>query len=82
MVELPRWTSFPSTDPAHLPAPFELQMEAGFPPDTLGELEALGHTLRPPRSSEVTGGMQAIRVGDGIYEGASDPRVDGCAVGF
>jgi gamma-glutamyltranspeptidase/glutathione hydrolase len=82
MVELPRWTSFPSTDPAHLPAPFELQMEAGFAPPTLQELEALGHTLRPPRSSEVTGGMQAIRVGDGIYEGASDPRVDGCAVGF
>ena len=31
-VELPRWTSFPTTDPAHLPAPFELRVEAGFPP--------------------------------------------------
>jgi gamma-glutamyltranspeptidase/glutathione hydrolase len=82
MVELPRWTSFPSTDPARLPAPFELQIEAGFAPTTLQELEALGHTLRPPTLAEVTGGMQAIKIGDGIFEGASDPRVDGCAVGF
>ena len=82
VVELPRWTSSPTTDPARLPAPFELQMEAGFPPDTLRALEALGHTLRPAAVGEVTGGMQAIKVGDGIYEGASDPRVDGCAVGF
>jgi gamma-glutamyltranspeptidase / glutathione hydrolase len=82
VVELPRWTSTPTTDPARLPAPFELQMEAGFPPDTLRALEALGHTLRPAAVGEVTGGMQAIKVGEGIFEGASDPRVDGCAVGF
>jgi gamma-glutamyltranspeptidase/glutathione hydrolase len=81
-VELPRWTSYPTTDPAHLPAPFELQMEAGFPPDAVRELEALGHAIRPLAARSTKSGMQVIRVGDEIYEGASDPRVDGCAVGF
>jgi gamma-glutamyltranspeptidase/glutathione hydrolase len=82
VAELPRWTSFPSTDPAHLPAPFELQMEAGFSPDTLRELEGLGHVLRPLAALSTKGGLQVIRLGDGSYEGASDPRVDGGAVGF
>jgi gamma-glutamyltranspeptidase/glutathione hydrolase len=82
VAELPRWTSFPSTDPAQLPAPFELQMEAGFSPDTLRELEGLGHVLRPLAALSTKGGLQVIRVGDGSYEGASDPRVDGGAVGF
>ncbi len=81
-VELPRWTSFPTTDPANLPAPFELRVEAGFPDDTLAELERLGHDLRHLPARSTMGGMQAIQVGAGGYVGASDPRVDGCAIGF
>jgi gamma-glutamyltranspeptidase/glutathione hydrolase len=81
-VELPRWTSFPTTDPASLPAPFELRVEAGFPPETLRELEVLGHDVRHVAARSTLGGMQAIKVGDQTYEGASDPRVDGCAIGF
>ncbi|MDQ7843144.1 MAG: gamma-glutamyltransferase [Armatimonadota bacterium] len=81
-VELPRWTSFPTTDPAILPAPFELRAETGFPEGTLRELEAMGHAVRHPEPDDQPGGMQALLLGDGVYIGASDPRVDGCAVGF
>jgi gamma-glutamyltranspeptidase/glutathione hydrolase len=81
-VELPRWTSFPTTDPAHLPAPFELRLEAGFAEDTLSDLEALGHDIRRLAARSTLGGMQIIRMGEGVYEGASDPRVDGCAIGY
>ena len=81
-VELPRWTSFPTTDPTHLPAPFDLRMEAGFPPQTLAELEELGHDLKHLPARSTLGGMQAIKIGEGVYEGASDPRVDGCAIGY
>jgi gamma-glutamyltranspeptidase/glutathione hydrolase len=81
-VELPRWTSFPTTDPANLPAPYELRVEAGFPPEMLRELEARGHDVRHLAARSTMGGMQAIRVHEGVYEGASDPRVDGCAAGF
>jgi len=82
VVELPRWTSFPTTDPATLPAPFELQAETGFPEETLRELEAMGHVVRRLEPVDQPGGMQAIMRADGVYAGASDPRVDGCAVGF
>jgi len=81
-VELPRWTSFPATDPSNLPAPFELRVEAGFPPETVRELGALGHDVKHMAARSTMGGMQAIRVHQGVYEGASDPRVDGCAIGF
>lgn len=81
-VDLPRWSSFPSTDPANLPASFELRMEAGFAAETLRELEAMGHTIRRLGPLETVGGMQAIRIEDGTYTGASDPRVEGCAIGF
>jgi len=80
-VELPRWTSFPATDPANLPAPFELRMEAGFPDETVRGLEAMGHDDRRLGAMQTVGGMQAVSAADGVYTGASDPRVDGCAVG-
>lgn len=81
-VELPRWTSFPATDPASIGAPFELRLEAGFSEDVVRELEALGHDVRRLGSEDQPGGMQAILVGDGVYTAASDPRTDGCALGF
>lgn len=81
-IELPRWTSFPSTDPAGLPAPYELRMEAGFPERTMRELETLGHDIRRLGALQTVGGMQAIMVQGDTYAGGSDPRVDGCAVGY
>lgn len=81
-IEAPRWFSFPGTDPANLPAPFELRMEAGFPDQTRSRLADLGHVLREMGEMESGGGCQAILIKDGIYYGGSDPRVDGCAIGY
>lgn len=81
-IETPRWFSFPATDPANLPGPFELRMESGFPPETPGELESRGHAIREMGEMESGGGCQAILIQDGVYSGGSDPRVDGCAIGY
>ena len=57
-----------------------LALETGYPIATAQALTDLGHQviLSPgPR-----GGAQAIRIhADGVLEGASDPRKDGCALG-
>lgn len=81
-VERPRWFSFPATDPESVDAPFELRMEAGFPNETYEELRRRGHRVITPRPG--TGGVQAIQVDAerGVYAGGSDPRADGCAIGF
>ncbi len=80
-VEAPRWLSFPGTDPADLPAPFELRMESGFPEETIAELQQRGHRVVP--MSGFAGGAQVIRVDPaGVYHGGSDPRVDGAAMGW
>jgi gamma-glutamyltranspeptidase/glutathione hydrolase len=85
-VERPRWQSFPASDPATIASPFELRMEAGFPPETYEGLRRLGHRVVTPLLSTgaSAGGVQVIQVDpDGrVYFGASDPRADGCAVGF
>lgn len=81
-IEAPRWFSFPGTDPANLPAPFELRLEAGFPDETRARLAAMGHSLREMGEMEAGGGCQAILINDGVYQGGSDPRVDGCAIGY
>lgn len=82
-VERPRWFSFPSSDPHTVESPFELRMEAGFPPGTYEGLQALGHRIVAPRRTN--GGVQVVQVLDPagpIYAGGSDPRADGCAVGY
>ncbi len=83
-VEAPRWHSFPGTDPATLGSRLELRVEEGFPPETLAELARRGHRVVPAPSPEGGGGAQAILVDHarGTYLGASDPRVDGCAIGL
>jgi gamma-glutamyltranspeptidase/glutathione hydrolase len=82
-VEAPRWLSLPGSDPATANTPFELQLEPGFPPETLADLEQLGHRLRARHDAE-TGGTQLILLdaATGAYHGASDPRADGCAIGY
>ncbi len=81
-VERPRWLSFPASDPATIGSPFELRMEGGFPASTYDRLRSLGHRVAAPWGT--SGGVQVIQVDAGrrVYAGGSDPRADGCAVGF
>jgi gamma-glutamyltranspeptidase / glutathione hydrolase len=61
--------------------PDGLAVERGYAPDVAAELVAMGHKVSTP--DEAIGGAQAIRIGaDGVLEGASDPRKDGCAIGY
>lgn len=81
-VEHPRWFSFPASDPATVALPFELRMEGGFPAATYDGLRSRGHRVKAPWISH--GGLQVIQVDAArrVFAGASDPRADGCAIGF
>ena len=58
-----------------------LTIENGFAPEVLQELSDMGHTLGAPKTA--IGGAQAIRIHDnGFLEAGSDPRKDGCAIGY
>jgi gamma-glutamyltranspeptidase/glutathione hydrolase len=58
-----------------------LQLETGYAEGVAAELAALGH--RVVRRDAPLGGAQAIVIGeDGVLAGASDPRKDGCALGY
>ena len=59
----------------------ELKLERGYDDRTAAALEAMGHKIVRPDTP--IGGAQAIRMHDsGVLEGASDPRKDGCALGY
>ncbi len=81
-VERPSWFSFQTTDPATIDAPFELRMEAGFPPETCDRLRERGHRVVAPRP--MSGGVQVVRIEHDplVYAGGSDPRPDGLAIGY
>ncbi len=59
-----------------------MQVERGYPDSVRAGLAAMGHSVSIPETA--LGGAQAIRIHheDGILEGASDPRKDGCALGY
>ena len=58
-----------------------LTLEAPYPDATAAALSALGHKVA--RADGPMGGAQAIVIGaDGVLMGASDPRKDGCALGY
>lgn len=58
-----------------------MEVESGYSDKVRQELTALGHKVVAP--SRPLGGAQAIFVhDDGVLEGASDPRKDGCALGY
>jgi gamma-glutamyltranspeptidase/glutathione hydrolase len=58
-----------------------MMVETGYNPQVRAELAAMGHDVAA--SPEPIGGAQSILIDDsGILIGASDPRKDGCALGY
>ena len=58
-----------------------LQLEHGHCDGLKQQLADLGHIVEIPKTP--LGGAQAIRISEtGVLEGASDPRKDGCALGY
>lgn len=56
-------------------------VERGYPDSVRADLAAMGHQVSV--AHEPIGGAQAILIGDdGVLVGASDPRKDGCALGY
>ena len=60
----------------------ELKVEKGYSDAVRQDLADLGHAVSVPDMG--IGGAQAIRIDHelGVLEGASDPRKDGCALGY
>lgn len=73
-IDLPRLFPIPGQD--------VVEYEGTIPTPVLDGLRALGHKLAP--AHEPVGGAQAILIDweRGILIGASDPRKDGCALGY
>lgn len=58
-----------------------MKVERGYPDAVRQQLTDMGHQVVTPDTA--LGGGQAIRIrDDGVLEGASDPRKDGCALGY
>ncbi|MDF1717047.1 MAG: gamma-glutamyltransferase family protein [Antarcticimicrobium sp.] len=58
-----------------------MKLERGYSNAVRQQLADLGHKVAIPDTP--LGGAQAIRIRpDGVLEGASDPRKDGCALGY
>lgn len=70
--------------PRFFPDPYsgEVEVEGTIPADVMSALRARGHKLVRP--SKPIGGSQAIRIDweEGVLTGGSDPRKDGCAIGY
>jgi gamma-glutamyltranspeptidase/glutathione hydrolase len=60
----------------------DVEIEAGIPEDSIEKLKALGHKVTAPEKP--IGGGQAILIDweNGVLTGGSDPRKDGCALGY
>ena len=60
----------------------ELALERGYSDETRAKLAAFGHNVTTPETA--IGGAQAIRIEavSGVLMAGSDPRKDGCALGY
>lgn len=69
-------------DPRCFPIGGIVRIENGYSPEVRAALAAKGHRLDVPLRP--IGGAQAIRIDadSGVLQGASDPRKDGCALGY
>lgn len=60
----------------------QVEVEDGVPAETVAGLKALGHNIVP--APDPVGGAQAIWIDwkSGVLTAGSDPRYDGCAMGY
>jgi len=60
----------------------DVEMEGTLPAEVIAGLEKLGHRRIAP--AKPIGGSQAIWIDrkNGVLTGGSDPRKDGCAIGY
>ncbi|CAN5825762.1 gamma-glutamyltransferase [soil metagenome] len=83
-IEMPRWTSWPGTDPSTIDNPFELRIEDRINPDVVADLESRGHHVRIV-GGWAGGGASQIIARDpetGVLIGGTDARVEGNVLGF
>jgi gamma-glutamyltranspeptidase/glutathione hydrolase len=59
-----------------------LALEDSLPEDARAKLELCGHKIKSVLHEEGFGGGQVILLSQGMLYGGSDPRKDGCALGF
>jgi gamma-glutamyltranspeptidase/glutathione hydrolase len=83
--DAPRFRHFGSSEPTGQPAAGggSVSLESGFGPAVRRALEEMGHRIASD-SPGAFGGYQAIRIDldRGVLIGGSDPRKDGCAMGY
>ncbi|MCB6179830.1 gamma-glutamyltransferase family protein [Rhodobacter sp. Har01] len=67
--------------PRSFAGPDGFEVERGYSTETRATLARMGHAVTVPGTP--LGGAQAILIGeDGVLTGGSDPRKDGCALGY
>jgi gamma-glutamyltranspeptidase/glutathione hydrolase len=83
-IDLPRFTSWPGTDPGSIDNPFDLRIESRVGSEIISQLESLGHKVVVQGPWNGGGAMQMIsRDPDtGVIIGGSDARVEGTVLGF
>jgi gamma-glutamyltranspeptidase/glutathione hydrolase len=83
-VEAPRWQSFPGTDPANLPNPYELRIESRVDPDIIEDLRHRGHVVNVLGPYAAGGAAFVIQRDEqtGVLQGGADPRSEGFALGI
>jgi gamma-glutamyltranspeptidase/glutathione hydrolase len=83
-VEVPRWFSFPGTDPVNLGLPAVVRVEERVTEATRRELMARGHVVETLGPWSGGGAVQLIQVdrARGVLRGGSDPRPGGVALGL
>jgi gamma-glutamyltranspeptidase/glutathione hydrolase len=61
-----------------------LKLESRFPPDLIAALRNAGHVIEvlEPFTSTMGHAGAVVLHPNGVFEGASDPRSDGAALGF
>jgi gamma-glutamyltranspeptidase/glutathione hydrolase len=83
-IEMPRWTSFPGTDPGWIDNPFDLRIEDRTSPEVIEALKQKGHNivLQPAWGGGGAAQLIARDPKTGVLAGGSDPRAEGFAAGF